>query len=125
MSASYNEFTTKEKTAMIRSLLIIAFADGHINYSESQYIQTTILYMLEDESIIQEAQRMTDDEMARIIQAMSCDKKETVATIWLQCASKSMNSNIFGKMHFSDFPESEKIALKLSKLCNVDISYLL
>lgn len=115
----WSEFTLKEKRAIIQSLTNVANANGFINSSEGQFLNLTILMMRENFDSFRFM--MEQEEMVITIKNMSDDKKNIIATLWLECASRSTGGRELGNISLSSFPKERETIIAMARACNVKI----
>lgn len=115
----WSEFTLKEKRAIIQSLTNVANANGFINSSEGQFLNLTILMMRENFDSFRFM--MEQEEMVITIKNMSDDKKDIIATLWLECASRSTGGRELGNISLSSFPKERETIIAMARDCNVKV----
>lgn len=115
----WSEFTLKEKRAIIQSLTNVANANGFINSSEGQFLNLTILMMRENFDSFRFM--MEQEEMLITIKNMSDDKKDIIATLWLECASRSTGGRELGNISLSSFPKERETIIAMARACNVKV----
>lgn len=115
----WSEFTLKEKRAIIQSLTNVANANGFINSSEGQFLNLTILMMRENFDSFRFM--MEQEEMVITIKNMSDDKKDIIATLWLECASRSTGGRELGNISLSSFPKERETIIAMARACNVKV----
>ena len=74
---TWNEFTQREKAAMLKSLIYVTNANGRISYSAQQYLQMLAIRMDGSSSLINSATSISQSEMVAIITNMNIEKKDT------------------------------------------------
>lgn len=118
---TWNDFTEKEKTAMFKSLIYVTAANGKINYSAQQYLNMLAIRIDDNGLLINNATSMSQAEMATTIKGMNIEKKDTIAFLWLEAASKS-NGDCFGMYCINDFPKEKEVIVTLAGICNVNLN---
>ena len=103
---TWSEFTQKEKTAVLKSLIHVANVNGRIGYSAQLYLQMQVLKMNGGNSLIDNATSLSQSEMIAIITNMNIEKKDVVASLWLEAASK-INGDSFGMYCINDFNDGK------------------
>lgn len=112
--------TRKEKMAVLKSLITIAGADGHISNSENSYLGIFLLKMGEDESIIGELRTISNDETIRLLRNLNYNDKQDLLYLWVEMAVKS-DCNMIGAFRIKDLREAKDTIISLARLCNIDI----
>lgn len=118
---TWSEFTQKEKTAVLKSLIHVANVNGRIGYSAQLYLQMQVLKMNGGNSLIDNATSLSQSEMIAIITNMNIEKKDVVASLWLEAASK-INGDSFGMYCINDFNDGKKVIINMAESCKVNIS---
>lgn len=118
---TWNEFTQREKAAMLKSLIYVTNANGRISYSAQQYLQMLAIRMDGSSSLINSATSISQSEMVAIITNMNIEKKDTIAYLWLEAASK-VNGDCFGMYCINDFKEEKKVIVSMAEICKVNIN---
>ena len=120
---TWNDFTHNEKKAILKSAMILAQANGRINYSQSMYLNTLLIRMDEPQSIIDEVESMWKLTMRHYLKSMSSEKKEIVISIWYDMASRSFGGETFSAVKsFTYYPDILPVVKELARDCNIDIS---
>lgn len=125
-SMTWYELTEREKVAILKSLMFVSNANGRINYSSHQYIQTTAIKMDDSDSLtkyrllIDSAISIPQSEMVTIIANMNADKKDTIAYLWLEAAAKAVG--LFGMFCINDFEKEKEVIVTMAGMCNVNIN---
>lgn len=119
---TWNDFTRDEKRAIIKSAILIANADGRINYSENQFISVLVLKMNGDEQLMKDAMDMWKLNMIRVIRGMNNTKKEIVRDIWLKTKNRSGGGTFYGNTNVDKNTEEGRIIYKLGLECNIDVN---
>ena len=119
---TWNDFTRDEKRAIIKSAILIANADGRINYSENQFISFLVLKMNGDEQLIADAMDMWKLNMIRVLRSMNNTKKEIVRDIWLKTKNRSGGGTFYGNTNVDKNTEEGRIIYKLGLECNIDVN---
>ena len=119
---TWNDFTRDEKRAIIKSAILIANADGRINYSENQFISVLVLKMNGDEQLMKDAMDMWKLNMIRVIRGMNNTKKEIVRDVWLKTKNRSGGGTFYGNTNVDKNTEEGRIIYKLGLECNIDVS---
>lgn len=123
---TWNEFTEKEKVAILKSLIYVINANGRISFSSQQYLQSIAMKM--DDSylltnyklLINNATSITQSDMIAIIANMNVKKKDTIAYLWLEAAAKAIGA--FGMFCINDFEEEKKVIVSMAEICKVNIN---
>ena len=119
---TWNHFTRDEKRAIIKSAILIANADGRINYSENQFISVLVLKMNGDEQLMKDAMDMWKLNMIRVIRGMNNTKKEIVRDVWLKTKNRSGGGTFYGNTNVDKNTEEGRIIYKLGLECNIDVN---
>ncbi|WP_315345905.1 hypothetical protein [Segatella salivae] len=119
---TWNDFTRDEKRAIIKSAILIANADGRINYSENQFISVLVLKMNGDEQLMKDAMDMWKLNMIRVIRGMNNTKKEIVRDVWLKTKNRSGGGTFYGNTNVDKNTEEGRIIYKLGLECNIDVN---
>ena len=119
---TWNDFTRDEKRAIIKSAILIANADGRINYSENQFISVLVLKMNGDEQLMKDATDMWKLNMIRVLRGMNNTKKEIVRDVWLKTKNRSGGGTFYGNTNVDKNTEEGRIIYKLGLECNIDVN---
>ena len=119
---TWNDFTRDEKRAIIKSAILIANADGRINYSENQFISVLVLKMNGDEQLMKDAMDMWKLNMIRVIRGMNNTEKEIVRDVWLKTKNRSGGGTFYGNTNVDKNTEEGRIIYKLGLECNIDVN---
>ncbi len=123
---NWNELTEREKVAILKSLIFVSNANGSLSYSSQQYLQSIAMRMDDSDSLtkyssfINSAISIPQSEMVAMITNMNAEKKDAVAYLWLEAATKTIGC--FGMFCINDFEEEKKIIVTMAEMCKVNIN---
>lgn len=118
---NFTTFTREEKKATLKSALLIANADGNINYSEDLYLGTLVVLMDGDNSLAKEASNMWKMEMRKTIRNMSLEKKNIVKNVWIQTMSKARGGTLIGNVSVNSNTSEGQVILNMAEECGIDV----
>ena len=70
------DLSRKEKIAVLKSMVTVAGADGHLSNSESSYLGVFLIRIGEDQSILNELNTVSNDEVIRILRNLNYSDKQ-------------------------------------------------
>ena len=109
-----------EKIAVLKSLVTVAGADGHLSNSESNYLGMFLIKMGEDQSILNSLNTISNQEVIRILSNFNYNDKQDLLYLWVEIATKS-NANMTGVFRINDLTDAKETIMTLAKLCHVEI----
>ena len=109
-----------EKIAILKSLLTVAGADGHLSRSESSYLGIFIMKMGEDQSFLNTLNTIPNSEVVRILNNFSYSDKQDLLYLWVEIAVKS-HGNMTGVFRINDLHEAKDTIISLAKICNISL----
>lgn len=114
------DLSRKEKIAVLKSMVTVAGADGHLSNSESSYLGVFLIRIGEDQSILNELNTVSNDEVIRILRNLNYRDKQDLLYLWVEMATKS-NGNMIGVFRIKDLSDSKDIIITLANMCNIEI----
>lgn len=109
-----------EKIAILKSLLTVAGADGHLSSSESSYLGIFLMKMGEDQSFLNTLNMVPNSEVIRILNNFSYSDKQDLLYLWVEIAIKS-HGNMIGVFRIKELTDAKDTILTLAKLCNIEV----
>lgn len=109
-----------EKIAILKSLLTVAGADGHLSSSESSYLGIFLMKMGEDQSFLNTLNTIPNSEVVRILNNFSYSDKQDLLYLWVEIAVKS-HGNMIGVFRINDLHEAKDTIISLAKICNISL----
>ena len=103
-----------EKIAILKSLLTVAGADGHLSSSESSYLGIFLMKMGEDQSFLNTLNTIPNSEVVRILNNFSYSDKQDLLYLWVEIAVKS-HGNMIGVFRINDLHEAKDTIISLAK----------
>ena len=110
----------KEKIAVLKSMVTVAGADGHLSSSESSYLGVFLIRIGEDQSILNELNTVSNNEVIRILRNLNYSDKQDLLYLWVEMATKS-NGNTIGVFRIKDLTDSKDMIITLANMCNIEI----
>lgn len=120
----YSNLQRREKTAVIRSFILIIMADapyGNISSQQERFLMSILVRMHsdDDELIIQESMQMNDFVMVDIIKRFNESDKAQIGSSWVAAVLQSRGRT--GYIELDSFPKDAKIIKLLAQECNIRI----
>ena len=114
------DLSRKEKIAVLKSMVTVAGADGHLSNSESSYLGVFLIRIGEDQSILNELNTVSNNEVIRILRNLNYSDKQDLLYLWVEMATKS-NGNATGVFRIKDLTDSKDMIITLANMCNIEI----
>ncbi len=109
-----------EKIAVLKSLVTIAGVDGHLSNSENDYLGMFLIRIGEDQSILNELNTLSNNEVIRILRNFNYSDKQDLLYLWVEMAIKSYG-NATGVFRINDLHDAKDTIMTLAKLCDIEI----